>query len=193
MRRSVYRRPDKPMAVKRRHRTDPDELSTRPAVEPVIVGRHSECHVTPPAVAMRMCAYLDPRPNLPTLEPSAGTGALVSALIDHGVSPRSITAVEREHKLATRLESVGVVHDCFLDYAATYQAQPFERVIMNPPFSKAKHHVVAARSLLSKDGILVAIVPSTFDIDGMEVLEDLGPDTFTTAKVYTKIIRLING
>jgi hypothetical protein len=37
---------------------------------------------------------------------------------------------------------------------------------------------------------LVALVPITFQHDDAETLETLPPDTFATAKVHTKIIRI---
>jgi hypothetical protein len=71
----------------------------------------------------------------------------------------------------------------------------FPRVIMNPPFSDVRKHVAAALSLMGRGGhaepaTLVALVPITFQHDDAETLETLPPDTFATAKVHTKIIRI---
>lgn len=54
---------------------------------PVVVDRATECHVTPAGVAARMARYLGPTGDYLTLEPSAGTGALIKALLASGHSP----------------------------------------------------------------------------------------------------------
>jgi hypothetical protein len=66
---------------------------------------------------------------------------------------------------------------------------------MNPPFREVRKHIAAARDLMGPHGhgeapTLVALVPITFQTDGMETLEHLPDDTFDTAKVRTKIIRI---
>ncbi len=64
---------------------------------------------------------------------------------------------------------------------------------MNPPFRAVQKHMAAALSLLGcgghKSASLVAIVPITYNHDNMEVMEELGNETFPLAKVSTKIIR----
>ena len=77
----------------------------------------------------------------------------------------------------------------------------FPNVIMNPPFSDVRKHITAAMSLMGSGGhsdfetggpyraTLVALVPITFERDGFETLEHLPDDTFSTAKVRTKIVR----
>ncbi|MEP2387369.1 MAG: methyltransferase type 11, partial [Hyphomonas sp.] len=47
--------------------------------EPLVIDRAGECHVTPADVAARMVDYLGRPGAFNTLEPNAGTGALVSA------------------------------------------------------------------------------------------------------------------
>lgn len=61
---------------------------------------------------------------------------------------------------------------------------------MNPPFSDVRKHVAAALALLAPGGALVALVPVTFQHDRAETLETLPDDTFSTARVNTKIIRI---
>lgn len=67
-------------------------------------------------------------------------------------------------------------------------------ILKNWPAGDARDsHVAAARGLLHRGGhdaaTLVALVPVTFDAGDGETLETLGPDTFATARVTTKIIR----
>jgi hypothetical protein len=118
----------------------------------------------------------------------------VRALLAAGYDRGQIVMVERHHALAAVLSDLGpVCHTCFLDYAEEARGRVhFDRVIMNPPFSTVRQHMRAALSLMAPDraACLVALVPVTFDHPGAETLETLPPDTFATAKVYTKIIRI---
>ena len=71
----------------------------------------------------------------------------------------------------------------------------FPRILMNPPFRDVRKHVAAALTLLGRGGhveaaTLVALVPVTFDHPEAEHLETLPPDTFSTARVHTKIVRV---
>jgi phospholipid N-methyltransferase len=166
-------------------------------VEPVIVDKATECHVTPTDVAARMVEYLGPQGDYLTLEPSAGTGQLAKALLQAGHSPHELTMVERHIKMANSLQSIGpTINKCFLEYAAEAKGKVhFPRVIMNPPFRQCKKHIDAALSLMGRNGhqepaTLVALVPITFNHQDAETLETLPDTTFQTARVNTKIIRI---
>ena len=201
MKRSLYSRPDKPrtMAVKQR-RGAPD-LALPSPTEIVTVDGVTECHVTPPAVAGRMVAYLGPTHGCLTLEPEAGTGNLIQALFDAGYAASELVAVERHAGLCAAIRrrfdgdrQVRLINGCFLEYAAAAQGGvAFGRIVMNPSFRAVKKHVDAALTLLDRDGpsgtTLVALVPITYRHGDAETLEELPPDTFPTAAVYTKIIR----
>lgn len=188
----VYTRPAKPLRVAVQRREEFAPPSPAPLVEIVAVDRATECHVTPPDVARRMVRALGPQGDYLTLEPSAGTGNLSRALIEAGHSPRELVQVERHHRLAGMLHPFGtVLQRCFLEYADEVRGRvAFARIIMNPPFRDVRKHVAAARSLLAPGGVLVALVPVTFDAGEFETLETLGPDTFAAARVNTKIIRI---
>lgn len=84
---------------------------------------------------------------------------------------------------------IEVINDCFLEWAEQTE-QKFDRIAMNPPFRKVKQHMKAAESLLRAGGAIVALVPITFRHDTAELIEELANDTFATAKVNTKIIRI---
>lgn len=194
---AVYTRPAKPLGLAVRRREDFAAPDARALPEVVAVDRFTECHVTPPDVAARLVDYLGAVGDYLTLEPSAGTGNLSRALIESGHSPRELVQVERHHKLAGGLYQFGtVIQRCFLEYAAEVRGKvEFPRVIMNPPFSDVRKHVAAALSLMGPHGhscapCLVALVPITFQHNQAEELETLPPDTFSTVKVYTKIIRI---
>lgn len=197
---SLYTRPDKPMRIDVRRRRDSAPIAVTPAIEIVTVDRFTECHVTPPDVAARMVAYLGDMGDYLTLEPSAGTGNISRALIESGHSPRELVQVERHIRLSGSLHKFGaVINRCFLEYADEVAGKvQFPRIIMNPPFSDVRKHIAAARGLMGQNGhasqaVLVALVPITFNADCMETLEILADDTFSTAKVRTKIIRVVCG
>lgn len=193
---AMYFRPDKPLKIPVRDTRAPEPIAKIDTPEIVAVDRATECHVTPDNVARRMVSYLGPVGDYLTLEPSAGTGSLVRALLASGHSDCELCMVERHNTLASGLHRFGpVMNRCFLEYAEEARGKvDFPRVIMNPPFSKVRQHVKAALSLMGRNGhqepaTLVALVPVTFDLPGSEHLETLPPDTFATAKVHTKIIR----
>lgn len=199
MKPGVYRRPDKPLTLAVRRRHDFAPIVKAEPVEIVAVDKFTECHVTPPDVAARMVEYLGSQGDYLTLEPSAGTGNLSRALLASGHSPRELVQVERHIRLSSGLYRFGtVISRCFLEYAAEVRGKvEFPRIIMNPPFSDVRKHVAAALSLMGTSGhgygfrpVLVALVPVTFQHPDAETLEHLPDDTFTTAKVRTKIIRI---
>lgn len=194
---AMYNRPAKPLTVQVRDLYAPAPMKPFQAPEIVEVDRVTECHVTPDDVARRMVDYLGPVGDFLTLEPSAGTGQLSRALLASGHSRYELTQVERHIKLAQGLHQFGpVINRCFLEYAAEVQGvAQFPRVIMNPPFREVRKHIAAALSLLGRGGHqepakLVALVPVTFHHPDAETLETLPADTFATAKVFTKIIRI---
>lgn len=184
---AVYTRPAKPLCLAVRRRQDFAKPSVAEAPEIVAVDRATECHVTPPDVARRMVEYLGGQGDGWTLEPSAGTGNLSRALIGAGYDPARIMQVERHHRLAAGLGAWGnVAHADFLEWEP---ARRFEHIVMNPPFSDVRKHVARALGMLAEGGSLVALVPITYQNDKSSLMETLDGDTFSTAKVNTKIIR----
>lgn len=200
MKASVYSRPAKPLFVSVKQRDDFEKLAKAEPIEIIAVDKATECHVTPDDVADRMVAYLGRRGDYLTLEPSAGTGQLTKALLRSGHSQYELCQVERHIKLAAGLHKFGpVINRCFLEYASEAVGKvEFPRVLMNPPFREVKQHVKAALSLMGQNGhtepaTLVALVPITFEHPDAETLEVLPSDTFASAKVNTKIIRIVKG
>lgn len=194
-RRSIYTRPDKPLTIPVRRRTEPAPMEVRELPEVIAVDRATECHVTPDDVAARMVDHLGPQGDYLTLEPSAGTGQLARALLAAGHSKYELCMIERHNTLAAGLHQLGPTQNrCFLEYAEEARGKiEFPRIIMNPPFREVRKHIAAALSLLGRGGhdvaTLVALVPVTYQHDDAEHLEDLPPDTFSTARVFTKLIR----
>lgn len=103
------------------------------------------------------------------LEPSAGTGALVQAIL-RAEPDVSILAVERDRGRRAKLQalptdaaSVMPIPDCM---ALPGDLDPFDRAIMVPPFERCgagDHlaHVHHAFGLLADGGLLVAVLPAS--------------------------------
>lgn len=124
----------------------------------VQVVRAEQLFPTPPELARRLIEAAEPSPGLTWLEPSAGTGRLLDALL--AVDPDAeVEAVEINPQLVEHLRhrypSAIVFCGDFMDYQ---DAAP-ERIIMNPPFSNAQdvRHILHAFNLLAPGGILAAI------------------------------------
>lgn len=147
------------------------------------------CFETPPAVADLVVKLAKIEPSNRILEPSAGSGALVQAVLRAGVPGLDVVFVERDDvrrgvtcALALRhgrgadgstvrvatIAGSDVPADEFLDtdFARDFGGEPFDRVIMCPPFEKVgagDHlaHVHHAFDLLADGGLLVAVLPAS--------------------------------
>lgn len=150
---------------------------------------------TPPDLAARMAAML-PEGPLTVLEPSAGDGALVRAVLE--ARPEAfVVAVEPNAQLHGMLGRLPL--DRLRPHRGTFEefdaARPdgstppelFGAVVMNPPFSAPgqpvlfAEHLMRAYEHLDKGGRLVAIVPAGFEyrVDRKiarvrELVEELG-------------------
>ncbi len=114
---------------------------------------------TPPELAERMVLEAEIQPGDSVLDPSAGTGSILRAIVDDG-NARAIVAVEINRDLSEALRRefpLSFIH-CrdFLEYQRDY---PVDRIIMNPPFENAVDikHIKHAVSMLKPGGKLVAL------------------------------------
>ncbi len=136
---------------------------------------------------------LDVKPGMTCCEPSAGTGELAAHL-----PMDSTLCIELAKIRAKVLKAKGydTVEADFLDWSAQNQNIRFDRVLMNPPFSKgrAKAHLEAAASHLKVDGRLVAILPASmintapldgFDHDWSDVYVDQFEGTHVRVAILT--------
>jgi phospholipid N-methyltransferase len=197
MDKSIYIRPNKPSTITvRRRRAEVPSFAPLEVPQVIAVDRATECHVTPASVAARMVDYLEAGNSL-TLEPEAGTGNLMQALLEAGHSPGNLVAIERHVSLFKVLKtrfvgsgSVTLMNRCFLDYAKEVAGKvEYPRILMNPPFSQVRAHMGAALSLIGPGSVLVALVPITYEHDDAQTMEVLGRNTFANAQVMTKIVR----
>ena len=113
------------------------------------------------------------------LEPSAGTGALVRAILDR-TPTASVCAIESDTDRAAELAAwaeqltpcgpsgpppVTVHAGTFESYAQAHPLERFDAVIMNPPWAAPDRprlwvsHVLTAWNMLTPGGRLVAVVP----------------------------------
>lgn len=206
---SVYVRPNKPQTLTVTKRDRVCTLSPVVIHDVLEVASVTECHVTPPEVAALMADYLGlPRHGQKALDPQAGTGNLINALLESGYNYNQITAIERhcdlsEHCLNRFGKQVKTFNTCFLEYAennklnARYAGNNklfYQRIITNPPFKNIKKHMNAALELLhcpnNLGASLVALVPLSYDHPEAYTLDELSSDTFQNTNVRTKIIQI---
>jgi predicted RNA methylase len=142
------------------------------AIEPIfltgeIVDRKQEFQQfwTPPALADRLVALAEVRAGHLVLEPSAGIGNIVRAIMRAGSS--RIVCYDTDEKTLERLrvdcdinwlaDDVGTACCDFLEEPAR---PVFDRIVMNPPFSNGQdvRHVSHAFGFLKPGGRLVAVM-----------------------------------
>lgn len=149
---------------------------------------------TPDGIARLVTGYLtsslDTEQPIRVLEPSAGDGSLVRAVLDglaeHGVEA-FVEAVEpdlgRHADLwaRTKQQPVETHSSTFEDFIAhRWDGRPYDAVVMNPPFAlpgkprAGVEHVLAAWDLLAPGGYLVAILPDTLASTSNRLIRRLG-------------------
>jgi len=126
---------------------------------PVAVVVVPQLFPTPSELAARLVELAGIRPGDRILEPSAGTGRILNAL---PTTCGAIVAVEihagliKTLRASYRPEFVRIEHADFLEWDPGAQ---FDRIIMNPPFTKGSdiRHIQHARSMLAPGGRLVSV------------------------------------
>lgn len=112
---------------------------------------------TPEPLAARVAELAEIEPHQNVLEPSAGTGRLVSAVYDAEPTAR-VYAVEIDRPMCDALE---VMDRRCMDFLACDDTVLglFDRIVMNPPFKNGADikHIEHARKFLKPGGRLVAI------------------------------------
>jgi len=153
---------------------------------------------TPAEVARRMVDIADIQAGECVLEPSAGTGNLVQAVVDAGIDTE-ILAYEINgalvQKLAGRWPSyrVQVRRADFLEVTDHQGCYP--KILMNPPFINGADikHIEHARTFLRPGGVLVGICaggPRQREKYGNYIVQELPPGTFEGTGVTSLIIRI---
>lgn len=122
---------------------------------------------TPPELAREVVRRAGLRDGMSVLEPSAGDGALCDAALagvphDFGCDVWDFHCFEIRPDLRAKLGAKGLRVDSQPDFIAAsyFTLDAFDRVVMNPPFSRQQDvdHVTHALNFLAPDGLLVAIM-----------------------------------
>lgn len=116
---------------------------------------------TPPDIAAQMAELADIQPGQRILEPSAGTGNLIRAMLAAQPEGLDIVAVELNHDLAIKLSADGLAG--FVEAGDFLKCNgdlgTFDRIVMNPPFQGGAdiRHIQHAATMLRPGGRLVAL------------------------------------
>jgi hypothetical protein len=116
---------------------------------------------TPPAIIDRMLRLASIEPSHRVLEPSAGSGDICLALRQLGVE--RIDCFEVNSGLMEALTILGF-EPSGRDFLTTTPRPIYDRILMNPPFSKDAYidHVRASYDWLAPGGELVAVLPNGY-------------------------------
>lgn len=118
---------------------------------------------TPAPVVARLIELAGINTGMKVLEPSAGKGAICEGLVHTGAD---ITAIEllttNFNELFNKKLCRVILHGDFLDPELNASLETYDRVVMNPPFSKQADikHVLHALRFLKPDGLLVSVMSS---------------------------------
>lgn len=115
---------------------------------------------TPGRVVDRLLEFAQLDKGMSALEPSAGRGAIASALAIAGLE---VDCVELLPDNAKHLEQLPFRSVRCADFLSIEPEPIYDRVVMNPPFDKKRsdiHHVLHALKFLKPRGLLVAIMPT---------------------------------
>lgn len=175
---------------------------------------------TPAPIARKLVELANVQPEDFVLEPSAGDGAIVEALIE---ARAGVLALERDANRRAQLTRrfvdttrVAVMlpwtHAHEIDFLDYIPDEPFDRVVMNPPFCKVGagdhlDHVRHAHGMLIPGGSLVSVLPAGIkfradkrhaefrewfmDLDGTVI--DLPDDAFKASGTRVRTVVLALG
>jgi predicted RNA methylase len=121
---------------------------------------------TPREIAERLCDLAELSSESKVLEPSCGDGALADAVFARGVA--SLTGIEINGDMRRYLDfkPYEVIFGDFLALTDDRREETeYDRIVMNPPFSKQRDvdHITRAYEILRPGGVLVAVCsPSPF-------------------------------
>jgi predicted RNA methylase len=138
------------------------KLQTGPAIA---ITRNYEKFFTPEDVAWFMVEHLDPKDGDEILEPSAGNGSLVRAVIEKAPGA-TVFAFEINQKYEKDLKEAGAKIVVIKDFLTIPVYATFTSCIANPPFGNdtdLQAHFNHIRKHVKKGGKIVMIVPYDFD------------------------------
>lgn len=149
---------------------------------------------TPRGLVERMIQIANLDPSMTVLEPSAGKGNIALAIRAAGCK---VVCIEKVFTLAQHLESLGL--ECACSDFLTKEPEPFDRVILNPPFERGidEDHILHAVKFLKPGGRLVGVISAgTASRIQIGEIESLPEDTFRLSErptgVRTALITIDN-
>lgn len=145
----------------------PAECPIKAAVAKLVGTKIPGFFPTPPLLVEEMIRLADLAPGMTVLEPSAGKGDIADAVAQI-VGQSNLVCIETNLSLFDILIAKGhnawrrdfLADDTERPSASDVYPDPFDRILMNPPFENGQDiaHVQRAYELLKPGGILVAIV-----------------------------------
>lgn len=119
---------------------------------------------TPPDVAAMMVSAANIMSSHKVLEPSAGKGAIVKAILDKHPDLEAMHVIELNPKMIPELRTIASTflnnHLVVLEENFVQHNDRYDRIVMNPPFANGQDcaHVRHAYDLLNPGGRLIAIM-----------------------------------
>lgn len=113
---------------------------------------------TPALIVQQLIDLAGLKPGMTVLEPSAGRGAIASAVAAQGAT---VDCVEVQEDHASVIFDAGYANLVLLrDFLTTDPGTGYDRVVMNPPFARQDdvRHVLHAHRFLKPGGLLVAVM-----------------------------------
>lgn len=147
-----------PDAVEREAVVTPSDLNSRSGA----LSTELQFYRTPSKVMGILLDNLDIPRGARVLEPSAGDGAIIAALIPTGAK---IDAIEVDSGRAEQLNRFPVNVQC-VNFLTVNPRPEYDYVVMNPPFygTHWMEHVKHAFDFLKPGGMLKAILPATAEV-----------------------------
>lgn len=140
--------------------------------------KRDQAFFTPPDLAKRVVETAEVA-GCSVLEPSAGKGALAVECWLAGAT--TVDCIERNSEHEKQLTSCGFGDVFVTDFLSVLppdlDKEPYDRIVMNPPFTKNQDiaHVTHALKWLAPGGILVAIMLDNQTRKGFAALEEYDP------------------
>lgn len=129
------------------------------------IQRNYEKFFTPEDVAWYLVEHLDPRPGQAVLEPSAGNGSLVRAVIKK-CSDAIVFAFEVNRKYEQDLRDAGAKIVVIKDFLEAPELAKWTSCVANPPFGNGidlQAHFDKICRVVKTGGKIIMIVPADFD------------------------------
>ncbi len=126
---------------------------------------------TPKKIARQMIELADIQTGMSVLEPSAGHGAILDEL------PKDVELhiLEIDQEKCDVLQSKGYSPLCKDFLKVNPQLTNFDRILMNPPFTKGQdaEHILHAYELLSDIGTLVSVASASVEFNSQKKYKKL--------------------